>query len=127
MFNDPFLVAFLVMLFFQILYVFDEIRFENYLEAGTLNQYLMGSSFLIFLYFLPLFLIQLGMRWGYYVGFLPAIMAIGNGITRISGVIKNKDFTGPKTLSVINGIFLTITGIWVILSIFSSLLKKHRV
>ena len=57
MFDDPFLVAYLVMLFFQILYTFDEIRFETYKEAGTLNQYLLGVSFLIFIYFLPLFLI----------------------------------------------------------------------
>jgi len=121
MFNDPFLVSFLVMLFFQILYTFDEIRFETYKEAGTLNQYLMGASFLIFIYFLPLFLIQLGMRWGYYVGFLPSIMAIGNGIARIAGVIKDKKFEGPKALSIINGVFLTITGIWVILNIFSAL------
>jgi len=121
MFNDPFLIAYLVMLFFQILYTFDEIRFETYQEAGTLNQYLLGASFLIFVYFLPLFLIQLGLRWGYYVGFLPAIMAIGNGITHVFGVIKNKNFEGPKIPSIINGVFLTITGIRVILSIFSPL------
>ena len=121
MFDDPFMVAFLVMLFFQILYTFDEIRFETYQEAGTLNQYLLGASFLIFLYFLPLFLIQLDLRWGYYVGFLPAIMAIGNGIARIASVIKKEDFQGPKALSIINGVFLSITGIWVILGIFSAL------
>jgi len=121
MFNDPFLIAYLVMLFFQILYTFDEIRFETYTEAGTLNQYLLGASFLIFVYFLPLFLIQLDLRWGYYVGFLPPIMAIGNGITRVYGVVKNKKFEGPKVLSIINGVFLTITGIWVMLSIFSAL------
>lgn len=121
MFNDPFMIAYLVMLFFQILYTFDEIRFETYQEAGTLNQYLLGASFLIFVYFLPLFLIQLGLRWGYYVGFLPAIMAIGNGITRIYGVVKNKKFEGPKVLSIFNGVFLSITGIWVMLSIFNAL------
>lgn len=121
MFNDPFLVAYLVMLLFQILYTFDEIRFETYKEAGTLNQYLLGVTFLIFIYFLPLFLIQLGLRWGYYVGFLPPLMAIGNGIARIFGVIKNKNFEGPKVFSIINGLFLTLTGIWVILSIFSAL------
>jgi len=121
MFDDPFMVAYLVMLFFQILYTFDEIRFETYKEAGTLNQYLLGVTFLIFIYFLPLFLIQLGLRWGYYVGFLPALMAIGNGISRVFGVIKNKSFEGPKVLSIINGVFLTITGIWVILSTFSAL------
>ena len=121
MFNDPFLIAYLVMLFFQILYTFDEIRFETYQEAGTLNQYLLGSSFLIFIYFLPLFLILLDLRWGYYVGFLAAVMAIGNGITRIYGVVKNKKFEGPKVLSIFNGVFLSITGIWVILSIFNAL------
>ncbi len=121
MFVDPFLVAYLVMLFFQILYTFDEIRFETYQEAGTLNQYLLGVSFLIFIYFLPLFLIQLSLRWGYYVGFLPAIMAIGSGITRVFGVIKNKKFEGPKVFSIINGVFLTLTGIWVILSILNAL------
>lgn len=121
MFDDLFMVGFLVMLFFQILYTFDEIRFETYTEAGTLNQYLLGASFLIFLYFLPLILIQLDLRWGYYVAFLPAIMAIGNGITRVSGVIKKKDFKGAKALSIINGVFLSITGIWVILGIFTAL------
>ena len=33
MFNDPFMIAFLVMLFFRILYTFDEIRFENYTRS----------------------------------------------------------------------------------------------
>ena len=121
MLNDPFMIAYLVMLFFQILYTFDEIRFEGYKEAGTLNQYLLGVTFLIFLYFLPLFLIQFGLRWGYYVGFLPPMMAIGNGISRVFSTIKNKNFEGPKILSIINGVFLTITGIWVILSIFNAL------
>ena len=121
MFKDPFMVAYLVMLFFQILYTFDEIRFETYTEAGTLNQYLLGVTFLIFVYFLPLFLIQLGQRWGYYVGFLPPLMAIGNGIARVFSTVKNKDFEGPEILSIINGIFLTVTGIWVILSIFNAL------
>ena len=121
MFDDPFMVAYLVMLLFQILYTFDEIRFEGYKEAGTLNQYLLGVTFLIFIYFLPLFLIQMGLRWGYYVGFLPPILAIGNGITRIFDVIKNKNFEGPKIISISNGFFLAITGIWVILSILSAL------
>ena len=48
-------------------------------------------------------------------------MAIGNGITRVFGVIKNKNFEGPKVLSIINGVFLTITGSWVILSILNAL------
>ncbi len=48
-------------------------------------------------------------------------MAIGNGITRIYGVVKNKKFEGPKVLSIFNGVFLSITGIWVILSIFNAL------
>ena len=90
-------------------------------NCGKRARAALGASFLIFIYILPLFLIQLGMRWGYYVGFLPSIMAIGNGIARISGVIKDKNFEGPKALSIINGVFLTITGIWVILSILSAL------
>jgi hypothetical protein len=121
MFADPFLASYLVMLYFQILDIFNEIRFETYQEAGSLDQYLLGTTFLSFVYFLPLFILQLGQRWGYYVGFLPAFMAIGNGIARIYGAAKNKNFKGSKGLSYFNGFFLTLTGIWVILSILSAL------
>ena len=120
MIDTTFLSAYLVMVFFLILYTFDEIRLETYQEAGPLNQYLLGASFLVFIYFLPLFLLQLGFQWGYYVGFLPALLAIGNGIARVISISRNKSFQGSKLISIINGIFLSITGIWGIMGILST-------
>ncbi len=121
MFKDPFMAAYLVMLFFQTLHIFEEIKYEAYNEIGSQEKYLMVASFLVFLYYFPLFVIQLKYNWGYYVAFLPAILAIGNGIVHIFGMIKNRKKRGKIAASVFSGGFLAFSGIAVLINIFIAL------
>jgi hypothetical protein len=121
MFDNPFMAAYLVMLFFQTLHIFEEIRFEVYEEIGSLNKYLMVASFLVFLYYFPLFVILLKYNWGYYVAFLPAILAIGNGIAHVYGMIKHRKQRGPIAGGVFSGVFLAFSGIAVLINIFNAL------
>ena len=120
-FTDPFLAAYAVMLFFQTLHILEEIRFGGSEEVGSLEKYLLTATFLVLLYFLPLFVILLGYQWGYYVAFLPAILSIGNGPTHIYSLIKNRAERGSIAMGVFNGFFLTITGIWVFIMILNQL------
>ncbi|NQS92573.1 MAG: hypothetical protein HQ574_09205 [Chloroflexi bacterium] len=88
--KNPLLTYFVIMAFFQALHIFEEIYFEAYLEVGSLKKYLMVASFLVFVTFFPLFLILQQIQWGYYLAFLPALLAMGNGIAHIYGLIKTK-------------------------------------
>lgn len=121
MFKDPFMAAYLVMLFFQTLHIFEEIKYEAYKEIGSQDKYLMMASFLVFLYYFPLFVIQFNYDWGYYVAFLPAILAIGNGIVHVYGLIKNRKIRGTIAAGVYSGVFLSISGVWVLLSTLNAL------
>ena len=116
MFTDPFLAAYVVMLFFQTLHILEEIRFGGSEEVGSLEKYLLTASILVFLYYFPLFVILLGYDWGYYVAFLPAILALGNGPTHIYSLIKTRKERDSIGVGVFNGIFLTVTGIWVLIA-----------
>jgi len=121
MFRDPFTAAYLVMLFFQTLHIFEEIKYEAYQEIGSQEKYLMASSFLVFFYYFPLFVIQLNYNWGYYVAFLPAILAIGSGFMHVYNMIKNRKERGAIAAGVFSGGFLAFAGIAVLINIFNAL------
>ena len=67
------------------------------------NKYLMVASFLVSRYYFSLFVIQLNHNWGYYVAFLPAILAIGNGIVHVFGMIKHRKQRGTIAGGVFSG------------------------
>jgi hypothetical protein len=119
MVNDPLIIWFVVMLFFQTIHIFEEIHFEVYLEVGSLKKYLMVAGILVFLNYLPLILILQKVNWGTYLAFLPSIMAIGNGIIHVYGFIKTKSFRGTIGAGIFSGIFLAISGIIVFLQLLS--------
>lgn len=115
------LSVFLAMIFFQILYVFEEIRHEAYTEMGSLNTYLLSASFLIFLYFLPLVVIVLEMRWGVYVAFLPTLLSIGNGGAHLFRLLKDKSIRESWIIGLFVGGFLILTGILTFLGLLANL------
>jgi len=119
--SDYLLSVYLVMIFFQTLYVFEEIRNEAYSEVGSLNTYLLTASFLIFLYFFPLLVIVLGLKWGVYVAFLPTLLAIGNGVTHIFRLIKDKSLRANWVLGVFIGGFLVLSSILTFLGLLANL------
>lgn len=120
-FRDPFIAAYTVMLFFQTLHILEEIRFGGSEEVGSLEKYLLTASILVFLYYLPLFVILLGYSWGYYIAFLPVILSIGNGPTHIYSLIKTRKERSSIAVGLFNGFFLTLTGIWVFIMILNQL------
>ena len=111
----------LVILFFQTIHIFGEIRFEVYQEVGSLNKYLMVASILVFLSYLPLFLITQGTAVGYFIGFFSSFLALGNGIIHIVGYIKTKSFRGTVGAGVFSGIPLGIVRLLVFIQLFSTI------
>ena len=113
--------VYLIMIFFQTLYIFEEIRNEAYQEVGSLNTYLLTASFLIFLYYFPLLLILLDMGWGIYLAFLPTLLAIGNGVAHMYRLIKDKSARSNLMLGLFIGGFLALSGILVFLGLLVNL------
>lgn len=113
--------VYLAMIFFQVLYVFEEIRNEAYTEVGSLNTYLLSASFLIFLYFFPLVVIIMEMRWGNYLAFLPTLLSIGNGGAHLFRLIKDKSLRQNWLMGVFLGGFLILTGILTFLGLLANL------
>jgi hypothetical protein len=121
MIRDPLITWYVVMLFFQAIHIFEEIRFEVYLEVGSLNKYLMVAGFLVFLNYLTLLLILQKVNWGTYLTFLPCFLAMGNGIIHLYGFIKTKSFRGTMGAGIFSGFFLTISGVLVFIQLLSKI------
>lgn len=86
--DNHFLILYLIMLFLQTVHIFEEIGFKAYEIAGSLNKYLWVASFLVFASYLPLILILLGVKAGYFLAFFGAALALGNGIIHLIGYKK---------------------------------------
>ena len=121
MIKNPLLTYYLIMVFFQVIHIFEEIQFEAYKEVGSLKKYLIVASILVLLSFLPFFLILQDIQWGIYLGFLPTLVAMGNGLVHIYGVIKTKSFRGTIGAGVFTGVFLSISGVLVLLQLLKHL------
>ena len=115
------LAVYLLMLFFQTLYVFEEVRNEAYKEVGSLSTYLVATSALMLVYFLPPMLILLGALWGIYVAFLPTPLSIGNGVGHLFRLIKDKSLRSNLVLGLFLGFSLAITGILTFLTLLLNL------
>lgn len=113
--------VYLVMLFFQTLYIFEEIRNEAYQEVGSLNTYLLASSSLLLLYFLPLLLIVLGAAWGVYIAFLPVLLSVGNGAAHLYRLIKDRSLRSSLALGILIGLSLSISGLLTFLGLLSNM------
>ena len=117
--DNLFLILYLIMLFLQTVHIFEEIGFKAYEVVGSLNKYLLAASFLVFVNYLPLILILLDIRAGYYLAFFAAILALGNGIIHLIGYIKTKSFRGTVGAGVFSGIPLGIIGGIVLVNLIS--------
>ena len=119
--DNLFLILYLMMLFLQTVHIFEEIGFKAYEVVGSLNKYLLAASFLVFASYLPLILILLDIRAGYYLAFFGAILALGNGIIHLIGYVKTKSFRGTVGAGVFSGIPLGIIGGIVLINLISIL------
>ena len=115
------LTAYLAMLFFQTIYIFEEVRNGAYEEVGSLSTYLLASSFLLLVYYLPLILIVFGFSWGVYIGFLPALLTIGNGAAHLFRLIKDKKLRSQPLLGIFIGLALALSGISAFLGLLSNM------
>lgn len=119
MVDNYFYILYLIMLFLQTVHIFEEIGFKAYEVVGSLNKYLIAASFLVFASYLPLILILLDIRAGYFLAFFAAILALGNGIIHLIGYIKTKSFRGTVGSGVFSGIPLGIIGGIVLIQLLS--------
>ncbi len=117
--TNHFLILYLIMLFLQTVHIFEEISFKAYEVVGSLNKYLIVASFLVFASYLPLILILLDIKAGYFLAFFAAILALGNGVVHILGYIKTKSFRGTVGAGVFSGIPLGIIGGIVVINLIS--------
>jgi hypothetical protein len=108
--TNIFMSLYLIMLFFQMMHIFEEIALQAYKLAGSLNKYLRVASLLVFLSYLPLFLILLDLQIGTYLAFFGAILALGNGVIHLVGWIKTRSFRGTLGAGVFTGIPLGMMG-----------------
>lgn len=108
--TTSFMILYLMMLFLQTVHIFEEIGFIAYEVVGSLNKYLLAASFLVFASYLPLILILLDIKTGYFLAFFAAILALGNGIIHILGYIQTKSYRGTMGAGVFSGIPLGIIG-----------------
>jgi len=108
--DNLFLILYLSMLFLQTVHLFEEIGFRAYEIVGSLNKYLFVASFLVFASYLPLILILLDIKAGYFLAFFSAILTLGNGIIHLLGYIKTRSFRGTVGAGVFSGIPLGIIG-----------------
>jgi hypothetical protein len=117
--QDPLVSYYLVMIFFQVIHILEEIGFEVYKLVGSLKKYLLVASFLVLLSFTPLLLIVHGVSWSYYLALLPTLIAIGNGLIHIFGLVKTRSFKGTLGAGVFSGVFLAISGVLVFIQLLS--------
>jgi len=117
--DNYFLILYLIMLFLQTVHIFEEIGFKAYEVVGSLNKYLLVASFLVFASYLPLILILLDIKAGYFLAFFSATLALGNGIIHLIGYIKTKSFRGTVGAGVFSGIPLGIIGGIVLFNLIS--------
>ena len=117
--DNHFIILYLTMLFLQTVHIFEEIGFKAYEVVGSLNKYLIVASFLVFASYLPLILILLDIKAGYFLAFFGAILALGNGIIHLIGYIKTKSFRGTVGAGVFSGIPLGIIGGIVLIQLLS--------
>ncbi len=105
---EPVAISILVLVFIQILHIFEEIAMEAYtlIPKGSLSKYLLAASGLVTLSMGTLLLILFELVVGYYFGLVVSVLAIGNFLIHTIGLIKNKKFKGTLAAGFFTGILL---------------------
>ena len=119
--KDPLLSFYLAMLFFQVIHIFEEIGFEAYKIVGPLNKYLLAASILVLITVLPFMLILQGIKIGFFLAFIPSLIATANGAVHLIGLILSKSFQGTIGAGVFSGVFLGICGVLVLIQLIKKL------
>jgi hypothetical protein len=110
----PTVFLYLLLLLFQTLHIFEEIGLEAYQAAGSLTKYLKVAAAIVTISYLPVLLILVGLRGGYILAVFGALLAVGNGIIHLVGVIKTRSVRGTIGAGVFTGIPLALTGVLVL-------------
>jgi hypothetical protein len=107
------LIAFVLLLIFQILHIFEEIGMEVYkMEIiGSRSKYLRVASVIIVVYLLSFLFILLEYASGTILGIICSILAIGNFIIHSVGYLKVHQYRGTIASGVFSSIPLGILGI----------------
>jgi len=101
---------YLLLMFLQILHIFEEIGLEAYKVAGGLGKYLGVASILVAVNFLALFLMVQGLTLGYILALFGAVLGIGNGIIHVVGYFKSRSVRGTVGAGVFTGIPFALVG-----------------
>jgi len=111
---EPVAISILVLVFIQILHIFEEIAMEAYtlIPKGSLSKYLLAASGLVTLSMGTLLLILFELVVGYYFGLVVSVLAIGNFLIHTIGLIKNKKFKGTLAAGFFTGILLGGMGVF---------------
>ena len=110
----PVAISILVLVFIQILHIFEEIAMEAYtlIPKGSLSKYLLAASGLVTLSMVTLLMILFELVVGYYFGLVVSVLAIGNFLIHTIGLIKNKKFKGTLAAGFFTGILLGGMGVF---------------
>jgi hypothetical protein len=114
---------YLLLLLLQFLHILEEIGLEAYQGHGSLSQYLKVAGVLAVVNATPLFLMLLGLRIGYTLGFLGALLGIGNGIVHGVGYVKTRSMRGTLGAGVLSSVPLGLMGIVVFCQLWSSVVR----
>ncbi len=116
------LFTYLLMMLLQVFHIFEEIGMGAYKVAHSLNIYLFAASVLVTINFAAFALIAFNVRFGLYLGlFTSGVLALGNGVIHVFGLIKTKTFKDSLGAGVFTGIPLAIVGVIVIIQLVQSL------
>jgi len=114
-------ISFLLMMFFQILHIFEEIGCGAYKLVHSLQKYLIAASVLVIINFSAFLLLTLEIRLGFYLGlFSSGILAIGNGVVHTIGYLKTRSIHDNIGSGVFSAIPLGILGILVMIQLLES-------
>ncbi|MBC8504498.1 MAG: HXXEE domain-containing protein [Anaerolineales bacterium] len=116
------MLTYLLMMLMQIFHIFEEIGMGAYKVAHSLNKYLFAASVLVTINFSAFALIAFNMRFGLFLGLLTSgVLALGNGVVHVFGVIKTKTFRDSLGAGVFTGIPLAIVGLIVFIQLIQNI------
>lgn len=116
-------VLYLGLLVLQFLHILEEIGLGAYRKAGSLKRYLKVAAALVVVNAAPLVLMLLGLRVGYLLGFVGALLGIGNGIVHGAGYLKTRSMRGTLGAGVLSSIPLGLMGIVVLTQLWASVVR----
>jgi hypothetical protein len=112
--QSPLILWCLLLIFLQVVHIFEEIAGEAYELAGSLGRYLRVASVLVAINVAFLALIVAGVRVGYYLGLLGAAIAILNGLVHLVGYARTGTFRRGIGAGLFTGIPLSAVGVIVL-------------